>query len=91
MKKADAQYKALKDLGLSPRLKNPHKGKKDKNYIYDLEIYRKDDIKFFINKIGFKNSKHITKIQVFEKLGYCPPHTKIEQRKNILSKSSKDL
>jgi len=77
-------YVILKNLKLNPRMKKPYKGKGDKNYIYTILIYRKKDIEFFINEIGFKNPKHYTKWQVFRKLGYCLPRTTLNQRKKIL-------
>lgn len=80
-------FNSLKKLKFNPRLKKPHKGKRDKNHVYSVEIYRKNDIRTFINEIGFKNPKHLTKWKVFEKLGYCPPFTTLEERKKILDKS----
>jgi len=78
---------SLKRLGLNPRIKKPYRGKKDKNKVHSLLIYRRKDILYFIEKIGFKNPKHYTKWLVFKKFGFCPPYTKIAQRKEILSKS----
>lgn len=77
-------FDALKLLGLNPRMKIPYLGKRDKNPIYSVLIYRKNDINYFILNIKFKNSKHYTKWQVFDKLGYCPPKTSLKQRKEIL-------
>ena len=34
--------------------------------------------------VGFSNPKHITKIKVWEKLGYCPPKTTYLERLKIL-------
>lgn len=78
-------YKMLINLDMHPRLKKPYKGKRDKNIVYNVLIYRKGDINFFIKKIGFKNPKHYTKWQVFKKLGYCPPKTSLYQRREIIS------
>ncbi len=83
-------YDSLMLLGLNPKMKKPYKGKRDKNIVFRVIIYRKDDIKFYIKEIGFKNPKHYTKWQVYEKLGYCPPYTSLKQRKYIL-KNSKNL
>lgn len=77
-------YNFLKKLGLNPRIKRPHKGKKDKNIVYLIILYRKNDINYYINEIGFKNPKHSTKWQVYLKFGYCPPKTKLQQRKQML-------
>jgi intein/homing endonuclease len=84
-------FNSLKNLGLFPRMKKPYKGKNDMNFVYHVLLYRKADIEFFINQIGFKNSKHYTKWQVFKKLGYCPSNTKLQQRRNILDSVSKSL
>lgn len=79
-------YNSLKFIGLNPRLKSPYKGKKDKNYVYRILIYRIEDIHKFIDKIGFKNSKHYSKWLVYKKIGYCPPNTKLKDRLTILMK-----
>lgn len=83
-KLAEDVYNSLKILGLNPRVKRPHKGKKDKNPVYSVLIYRKSDIEFYINEIGFKNAKHYTKWLVFQKLGYCPPNTTLKERKDLI-------
>jgi len=79
----------LSKLGLNPRMKKPYQGKRDKNKVYTVLIYRRADIDFFIRKIGFKNPKHYTKWLVFKKQGYCLPYTRLKQRKEILKQ--KDL
>lgn len=80
-------FNSLKWIGLNPRIKNPYKGKRDKHKVHTVLIYRKQDIQLFIDKIGFKNSKHYTKWQVFKKIGYCPANTKLQQRKEIINAS----
>jgi len=74
----------LESQGLNPMLKKPYKGKKDKNYVHSVLIYRKSDVKNYIRIIGFKNSKHYTKWQIYKKLGYCPPRTTLKKRNQIL-------
>ncbi len=76
----------LKKLGLNPRLKKPYQGKRDKNKVHTVLLYRKNDVNYFIDNIGFKNPKHYTKWQVFKKLGYCLPRTTLNQRREILLK-----
>jgi hypothetical protein len=78
----------LKKEGLHPRLKKPYKGKKDKNKVYTVVIYRRGDINFFINNIGFKNPKHYTKWRIYKKFGFCPSKTTIKKRYEILKKKS---
>lgn len=81
---ANDVYNSLKKLGLNPRMKNPHKGKKDKNIVYNVLLYRKEDINFFINEIGFKNPKHYTKWMIYKKLSYCSPYTTLKERKALI-------
>jgi len=77
-------FSLLKEFGLHPVIKKPYKGKRNKNPVHCVLIYRKGDIKWYIQNIGFKNPKHYTRWQVFQKLGYCPPRTTIKRRKEIL-------
>ena len=77
-------YNSLKLLGMSPIMKKPYKGKRDKNIVFRVIIYRKEDIQFYIDEIGFKNPKHYTKWQVYKKLGYCPPHTTLNERRDLI-------
>jgi intein/homing endonuclease len=77
-------YEILINFGLHPRLKKPYQGKGDRRKVHTILIYRREDIRYFIEKIGFKNPKHHTKWLVFKKLGYCPPKTTLVERKNIL-------
>ena len=77
-------YCMLKNLGLHPRLTKPYKGKRDKNFVHGVLIYRKEDINYFIKQIGFKNTKHSTKWEIFRLKGYCTPYTTINQRKVLL-------
>ena len=48
-----------------------------------LIIGKKSDNKW-MRLIGFSNPKHITKIEVWKKLGYCPPRTTYLERLKIL-------
>ena len=72
------------NLGIRTMDKMPYKGKRDKNTKYELIIYRKSDVTRWIKEIGFSNPKHLTKIEIWRKLGYCPPKTTIAQRKALL-------
>jgi intein/homing endonuclease len=77
-------YNLLIEQGFRPRMKKPYKGKRDKNKVYTVLLYRILDVRQFISKIGFKNSKHYTKWMLYNKFGICPPYTKIKQRKEML-------
>ncbi len=77
-------FQSLKKLGFNPRLKKPYQGKKDKNPVHTVLIYRKKDIEEYVKEIGFKNPKHNTKWLLFKKQGFLQPRTTIQQRKRIL-------
>ncbi len=71
------------------------KVKKSNNFgiftLYRLEINGKRNLKKWLNQIGFSNPKHITKIKVWQKLGYCPPNTTYSQRKRIIKEVGKNF
>ncbi len=73
-----------KELDFTPRIRNPWKGKRDKRNVYGFAIYRKMEIKRWLEEIGFKSPKHTTKIAIWEKTGGCPPFTKIDQRLKMI-------
>lgn len=77
-------YSLLLKLNYHPRLTKPYKGKRDKNFVYYVLIYRKNDVKEWMRNIGFKSPKHRTKWLVFKKLGYCPSYTTLSERREIL-------
>jgi len=77
-------YNLLVSLGFHPRMKKKYKGKRDKNFVHSLLIYRIKDVENYIREIGFKNPKHYTKWQIYKKLGFCPPNTKLKERLSIL-------
>ena len=41
-------------------------------------------IKFF-GEIGSMNSVKFSRFEIWKKFGFCPPHTTLEQRKDILN------
>jgi len=81
-------FDVMFNLGFHPRKKKPHQGKRDKNFVHTILLYRRGDIRKYINEIGFKNPKHYTKWLVFKKLGLCPPNTKLKQRQEMLKQKS---
>tara|TARA_Y100000034_G_scaffold87663_1_gene105126 strand:+ start:327 stop:1064 length:738 start_codon:yes stop_codon:yes gene_type:complete len=58
-------------------------------YYYRLEINGNKNFSKWMNHIGFSNPKHLTKILVWKKLGYCPPYTTIKERYAILKESKR--
>ena len=52
---------------------------------HQLHINGADRVKKFIEKVGFSNSKHMTKYLVWKKCGHLEPGTTLEERFNILN------
>ena len=52
---------------------------------YRLELVGKEKIGRYLKIIGFRNPKHLTKIDIWKKFGFCPPYTNLKQRKEILN------
>ncbi len=50
---------------------------------YRVKIYPPHVSEFF-NIIGSHNPKHITKYMIAERFGFCPPHTTLAERQQIL-------
>lgn len=88
-KLANQVFVLLKKIGFHPGKKKPYKGKRDKNVVYTILIYRRKDIEKFIREVGFKNPKHYTKWSVYKKFGLCPTHTTLKGRRDMLKQ--KDL
>lgn len=74
----------LKELGLSPN--NMHRTRQGavsaENCVW---VKGTSQLEKWMGIIGSNNPKHITKVEVWKKFGFCPPHTKIAQRKAILA------
>lgn len=56
---------------------------------YRLDINGKINLLKWINYIGFSNSKHLSKIALWQKLGSCPPNTRYIDRINFLYRLNK--
>jgi len=74
----------LTDLGIKSRIQKPYQKSKREKVFFSLVIDTDKDVLRFIDTIGFRNPKHSTKVDVWLKFGFCPPYTKIEQRKLII-------
>lgn len=79
-------FSLFKRMNLNPGMKKPYKGKRDKNYVFTVALYRRFDVEFFIKEIGFKNPKHLTKWLIYKKFGICQPKTTLSERKSQLVK-----
>lgn len=80
----DQVREILMELGFSPRLYKPRRQKRNENLMYALVLDIKKDTRKWIKEIGFKNTKHSTKVKIWHKFGFCPPHTTLKQRKMML-------
>jgi len=47
---------------------------------YRIEINGRNNYDKWMNFIGFSNTKHLTKIAIWKKQGYCPPNTTYLER-----------
>jgi len=56
-----------------------------KNYFtYAINIVGKENLKKWMQKIGFKNKRHLVRYNVWKLKGYCPPFTNIEKGEQII-------
>ncbi|MAG47014.1 hypothetical protein CL617_00270 [archaeon] len=51
---------------------------------YRMEIWNKVNLFKFLKIIGFKNPKHLTKIEIWRKFGFYPPYLFLLERNKIL-------
>jgi len=78
-------FNMLLSLGFTPRMYKPRKQRKNEQYMYSVVLDLDKDTKKWIKEIGFKNHKHLTKVKVWKKYGFCPPFTKINERIQMLN------
>ena len=74
----------LRDLGF--RVTEKTQPRKDKNTQYIVKIQGVEQLEKWIKEISFNNPKHMTKYLVWKEFGFCPPKTKIRERKLMLNK-----
>ena len=59
--------------------------KRDKLYSRRrLYINGKKKLAKFLDLIGFRNPKHLTKVRIYQKFGFCPPNLPYKKRLDIL-------
>lgn len=64
-----------------------HDKRTNKTYVKNnIYISGKRSLEKWMNVIGFNNIARISRYFVYKKLGFCPPHTNLKQRLNILGK-----
>lgn len=53
--------------------------------IHKINLAGKKNLKKYLNIIGFRNPKHLTKIAIWNKFGFYPPRLNLQQRKDVLN------
>jgi len=74
----------LVSLDIHSRIQKPIRQRKKENVIHSLVIERMEDVDKWIKEIGFKNPKHQTKVLIWKIFGFCPPNTKVFERKQVI-------
>lgn len=52
---------------------------------HNIYVSGKDNLDRWIKTIGFSNPVHLTKFQIWDKFGFCPPKTTLRERLKILN------
>ncbi|MBI2208238.1 hypothetical protein HYU50_01980 [Candidatus Woesearchaeota archaeon] len=78
-------YSLLIGLGFHPRIQKPIKQRKNEYTMHSVIVDSKSDVLKWIKDIGFKNLKHVTKVNIWEKSGFCPPYTTLNERLKVLN------
>ncbi|MBL7055508.1 hypothetical protein ISS07_01195 [Candidatus Woesearchaeota archaeon] len=77
-------FNMLLDLGFSPRIQKPIQQRKNELPMHSVVMDTKKDVLKWLKEIGFRNLKHNTKVEIWEKFGFCPPKTTLKERRLIL-------
>lgn len=77
-------YEMLVSLGFHPRLSKPLEQRTNEYPMYSVVLDKKGDVRKWITEIGFQSQKHLTKIGLWKKFGFCPPHTSLKKRTDML-------
>ena len=79
----------LEEIGFHSHVENRTKYDKciDKTYLsYAINVAGKENLKKWMDKIGFNNKRHLTRYNVWRIIGSCPPFTNIKKGKEIIKK-----
>ena len=66
-----------------PRYSPPKKYKE-----YRIDMNGRENLEKWMASVGFRSNKHMTKLQIWKKYGYCKQLSKISERKESLSGSA---
>jgi hypothetical protein len=75
----------LLDLGFNPRMRKPARQRINENIMYGVVLNHKADINKWMKEIGFKNEKHVSKVNLWQKNGFVPPFTKLIDRNLMIN------
>ena len=78
-------YFLLRSLGVHSLLIKPQK-QANSNW-GDINRVQIDgpNVLDFMRIVGSKNEKHLSKLKIWKKFGFCPPYTSLKQRQKILN------
>ncbi len=79
-------YNSLKLFEYKVSFNSYPPSKKGKKNFYTVKVSGGIQVDKWMNEIGSKNPKHLTKYLVWKNFGLCPPYTSLELRKKILKK-----
>lgn len=74
----------LKNLGVHNLMIRKYRPKDPSHQVFYKIQVDGPNVKDFFSIIGSQNPKHLTKYEVWRQFGFCPPHTKLVQRKRML-------
>ncbi len=83
----DQTFNLFKELGFrctKRTIKGGFRHNRNNNNLHIIEINSFESLANFFTEIKPSNPKHLTKYLIWKKFGFCPPHTTINQRKDIL-------
>ncbi|MBD3361612.1 hypothetical protein GF358_02345 [Candidatus Woesearchaeota archaeon] len=66
-------------------IKSKETATRKNNTQYKLSIHKKEYIKLFFKNVESNNPRQKTKYEIWQKYGFVPPKTSVEQRKEILA------
>lgn len=78
----------LNELVLEPHIFYRAQFDKRTNKIYpryEMDIPGKKNLKMFLELVGFKDFRHLSKLEIWRRFGFYPPKLNHEQRVDILS------
>ncbi|MDP1729534.1 MAG: hypothetical protein Q8L27_05015 [archaeon] len=79
-------HNLLKFLGFISLIKEDLPNSRSRKIKYSVVLSGGIQANNWFKLIGSKNSKHITKYQIWKEFGFCPPKTTLKERMQMLKK-----